>query len=140
LTVYLDTSVFLRWLLNSPKVYSKFQTWDTCYTSEIFYIEVSRVLNRLRLENAITDKEYVNLRNTFLEFYNTAYIIEINQRIKQKAAEPFPTVLGTLDAIHLASALILIEENDTLEITFLTHDQQLHTAASAMGLVVEGNV
>jgi predicted nucleic acid-binding protein len=134
LNVYLDTSVFLRWLLNSPKAYSGFQKWNSCYTSELLYIEVCRVLNRLRLENEIDDKEYANLHSTFLEFYRTVFVIEINQTVKQKSAGPFPTVIGTLDAIHLASALILLEENKELEITFLTHDHQLSTAAIAMGL------
>jgi len=136
LNVYLDTSVFLRWLLNSPKAYPEFQAWDSCYTSELLYIEVNRVLGRLRLEKEINDTEYANLHKTFLEFYKTVYVIEINQSVKQRSAEPFPTVIGTLDAIHLASALILKEENDMLEITFLTHDNQLSTAAIAMGLVV----
>ena len=67
------------------------------------------------------------------------HVIEINQTVKQKAAEPFPTVIGTLDAIHLASALVLKEENQKLEITFLTHDSQLSTAATAMGFEVAGD-
>lgn len=138
MNVYLDTSVFLRWLLNSSKIYSGFQTWKSCYSSELLYIEVSRVLNRLRLEKEINDQEYANLHKTFLDFYKTVFVIEINQTVKQKSAEPFPTVIGTLDAIHLASALILMEENKELEITFLTHDSQLSTAAIAMGLTVRG--
>lgn len=138
MNVYLDTSVLLRWLLNSPKVYSEFQKWEACYTSELLYIEVNRVLNRLRLEREIDDNEYANLHKTFLEFYKTVYVIEINQTVKQKAAKPFPTIIGTLDAIHLVSALILKEENKKLELTFLTHDSQLSTAATAMGMTVAG--
>lgn len=138
MNVFLDTSVLLRWLLNSPKVYSGFQNWDSCYVSELLYIEVSRVLNRLRLEKEIDDIEYANLHKTFMDFYKTVYVIEINRTVKQKSAEPFPTVIGTLDAMHLASALILVEENDNLEITFLTHDSQLSTAAKAMGLSIAG--
>lgn len=138
MNVYLDTSVFLRWLLNSPKTIAGFQKWDSCYTSELLYIEVSRVLNRLRLENEIDDKEYADLHKTFSEFFNTIFVIEINQTVKQKSAGPFPTIIGTLDAIHLASALLLIEENNDLEITFLTHDYQLSTAAIAVGLTVGG--
>jgi predicted nucleic acid-binding protein len=138
LIVYLDTSVLLRWLLNSPKVYSAFQNWKACYSSELLYIEVSRVLNRLRLENKIDDKEYGTLKKTFLEFYGSIFIIEINQTIKQKAADPFPTIIGTLDSIHLASAIALKEENPKWKITFLTHDSQLSTAAIAMGYEVAG--
>lgn len=136
--IYLDTSALLRWLLNSPKVYSEFQNWQACYTSELLYIEVSRVLNRLRLEKEIDDSEYADLHKTFLEFYKTIYVIELNQAVKQKSAEPFPTVIGTLDAIHLASAILLKEENPKWQIQFLTHDSQLSTAATAMGFEVIG--
>ena len=138
MTVYLDTSVLLRWLLNSPKAYSEFQKWDSCYTSELLYIEVNRVLNRLRLEKEIDDTEYASLHKTFSEFYKTVFVIEITESIKQKSAEPFPTIIGTLDAIHLSSALILREENKKLDITILTHDSQLSTAAIAMGFAVAG--
>ncbi|MBK9498241.1 MAG: hypothetical protein IPO06_02470 [Leptospiraceae bacterium] len=65
-------------------------------------------------------------------------MIEITESIKQKSAEPFPTIIGTLDAIHLSSALILREENKKLDITILTHDSQLSTAAIAMGFAVAG--
>ena len=61
-----------------------------------------------------------------------------NQTVKQKSAEPFPTIIGTLDAIHLVSALLLKEENKKLELTFLTHDSKLSTAATAMGFEVAG--
>jgi predicted nucleic acid-binding protein len=138
LIVYLDSSVLLRWLLNSPKIYSGFLTWDSCYTSELLYIEVNRVLNRLRLENEINDEEYANLQITFSDFYSTVSVIEMNQAVKWKSAEPFPTILGTLDAIHLSSALLLLEKNKKLKLTFLTHDTQLSTAATAMGLSVSG--
>lgn len=138
MNVYLDSSVLLRWLLNSSKAYSGFQNWRICYTSELIYIEVNRVLNRLRLEKEIDDLEYAILHKTFLEFYDSIYIIEINQAIKKKSAEPFPTIIGTLDAIHLASALLLKEENKKLEIIFLTHDNQLSIAATAVGFEVIG--
>jgi hypothetical protein len=53
-----------------------------------------------------------------------------------RAADPFPTDLGSLDAIHLATALELRHEFPTL--TFATHDRQLAIAALAMGFEVLG--
>ncbi len=54
----------------------------------------------------------------------------------ERAAEPFPTLLGSLDAIHLASALLARTLVDDLG--FATHDEELATAARAMGFRVLG--
>ncbi len=62
--------------------------------------------------------------------------VPIQSQILQRAASAFPTVLGTLDAIHLATALVWVEtKNETL--TFLTHDVELGIAARACGLEVK---
>lgn len=48
-----------------------------------------------------------------------------------------PTVLGTLDAIHLVTALLVVESRH-VQLAFLTHDDQLATGAHAVGLEVVG--
>ena len=48
-----------------------------------------------------------------------------------RAAEPFPTLVRTLDAIHLASALLAREQIPDLR--FATHDDELGLAARAVG-------
>ena len=53
-----------------------------------------------------------------------------------RAADPFPTTLGSLDAIHLASALLVRDELEGL--AFATHDDELGTAARATGFEVYG--
>ena len=55
----------------------------------------------------------------------------------ERATLPMPTVIGTLDALHLVTAL---EVRRTLapKVVFLTHDEQLARAARASGLVVQG--
>lgn len=54
-----------------------------------------------------------------------------------RAALPLPTTLGTLDAIHLATAA-LWREHQSAEIAMATHDEALATAARASGLSVIG--
>jgi len=54
-----------------------------------------------------------------------------------RAAQPLPTELGTLDAIHLATAL-LWREHSGADIVMATHDLSLATAARACGLAVLG--
>jgi len=62
--------------------------------------------------------------------------VPLSRAVLNRAADPFPTVLGTLDAIHLASALLWIEEKGEA-LTLVTHDQQLAIAARACGLDVQ---
>lgn len=63
-------------------------------------------------------------------------LISLDRIILDRAAEPFPTSLGSLDAIHLASALIAREQIDDLILA--THDTELALAAQAVGFSVHG--
>ena len=48
-------------------------------------------------------------------------IIEPTRSVLSRAAQPLPTTLGTLDAIHLAIAL-LWRERDQVDLVMATHD------------------
>ena len=57
--------------------------------------------------------------------------------VLSRAGEPLPTPLGTLDAIHLATALIWRERMGALP-TMATHDGALGVAARTFGFDVRG--
>jgi hypothetical protein len=63
--------------------------------------------------------------------------VEVTRSVLSRAAQPFPTVLGTLDAIHLATALLWREETGE-RLVLATHDAALGRAARACGLAVIG--
>jgi hypothetical protein len=54
-----------------------------------------------------------------------------------RSTQPMPTELGTLDAIHLATAL-LWREGASTELVMATHDPALGTSSRAFGLRVVG--
>ena len=54
-----------------------------------------------------------------------------------RAAEPFRSPIGTLDAIHLATALLLRESSEE-DFAFATHDAALAPAARSHGFQVLG--
>jgi len=64
-------------------------------------------------------------------------IVEITSPVLDRAAQPMPTQLGTLDAIHLATA-VLWKEFEGAELVMATHDRALAIAAQALGLVAIG--
>ena len=57
--------------------------------------------------------------------------------VLDRAAQPMPTELGTLDAIHLAAAL-LWKEMTHVDLVMATHDGALALGARAHGLPVVG--
>ena len=63
--------------------------------------------------------------------------VDLTENVLEKASESYPTTLGALDAIHLATAL-LWREGANRELIFLTHDRQQGLAAKALGFRVEG--
>jgi len=64
-------------------------------------------------------------------------LIEIDANVIDRAAQPMPTELGTLDAIHLASAL-LWRETVGEDLAMATHDRALALGAQAHGMRVLG--
>ena len=76
-------------------------------------------------------------RATIISLINSLELIEIDSTVLERAAQPMPTELGTLDAIHLASAL-LWKDVAGVEPVMATHDAALGLAAQAHGFQVIG--
>ena len=65
-------------------------------------------------------------------------LVLLQRPILARAAEPFPTPLGTLDAVHLATALVW-RDRVRQELVIATHDGSLAIAARAFGIQVLGS-
>jgi hypothetical protein len=63
-------------------------------------------------------------------------LVPLGRPVLERAAQSFPTLLGTLDAIQLASALVVRDRFEDLSLA--THDQELAIAARAVGFEVQG--
>lgn len=135
--VYLDTSVIVRHMFGETGRMRDWGQWERCYTADLTRIEYYRTLDRLRLEGKLDDDERVEMGAQFEKLWAGLYRMPLSQPILARAAESFPTVLGTLDAIHLAGALAAQKACGS-NVTLLTHDRQLATAASAVGMAVRG--
>jgi predicted nucleic acid-binding protein len=68
--------------------------------------ESLRTLDRLRLRANLADAEVANRRATILAIIASLELVDIDAAVLARAAQPMPTELGTLDAIHLATALL----------------------------------
>jgi hypothetical protein len=79
----------------------------------------------------------VQRRATILTLIDSLEIVEVDSNVLERAAQPMPTELGTLDAIHLASA-VLWKDATGVEPEMATHVAALGLAAQAHGLSVAG--
>ena len=134
--VYVDTSVVLRILLREPNPVAIWGQWNRAYSSALWRVEALRTVDRLRLNHEISDSEVAELVREIKIIHETFAIHPVTNRIFQRGSETFPTVVGTLDAIHLATALS-IRESESID-HLLTHDSQLATAARSLGFDVMG--
>jgi len=136
-TVYLDTSTVLRVLLRQSRPLSLWGRWERAYTSEILALEARRVIDRLRLEAMLDDTGVATAHESLRRLERKIGKVALTRAVLQRAALPMPTVVKTLDAVHLASALLLSERRH-VALTFATHDEQQATAARALGFECVG--
>ena len=133
--VYVDSSALLRWLLKQPGAIERFGEWEWAVASELTRIEAGRTLDRMRVRGKLTDRDVAELVRSLGGALNRFEEIRIERPILERVASPFPTAIGTLDAIHLSTALLWMARR-AVPLTFLTHDRQLAIAAQASGLDV----
>jgi predicted nucleic acid-binding protein len=130
--VYLDTSIVLRILLGQPRRLALWGKWDEAFTSEIMGLEARRALDRLRLASALDDEDVATLQGELARIENTIGTISLTRTVLHRASLPMATPVKTLDAIHLASALLLHEHHPEA-LLFATHDARQSVAARALG-------
>ena len=85
----------------------------------------------------LPDAEVASRRAKILELIASLELVDVDAVVLDRAAQAMPTELGTLDAIHLATAL-LWKDMSHAHLTMATHDGALGLAARAHGLAVAG--
>ena len=134
---YIDTSALLRIVLREPGALDELRTYDGLVSSELIAVESVRTIDRLRLQGSLTTAEAAARRRTVNEWLEAIDLVLLRTPVLSRASEPMPMPLGTLDALHLATALIWRDRMGALP-TMATHDMSLGVAAQAFGFDVHG--
>jgi len=134
---YVDSSVLLRLALGQPNALPEWRQIDRGVSSALISTESLRTLDRVRIRAGLSDIEVAKRRATILNLIDSLELVQIDSVVLDRAAQPMPTELGTLDAIHLASAL-LWKDAMRIDPVMATHDGALGLAAQAHGLKVLG--
>jgi len=134
---YIDSSVMMSILLGQPNALTEFSKVERPIASKLLKVEGLRTLDRLRTRGLLTETEFVRSAEEFRDSMDAVEWIEITDAILDRVGGNFAVALGTLDAIHLSSAL-LWKEHSKMDLHFLTHDELLGKAARSLGFHVLG--
>lgn len=134
---YLDSSTILRIILGQSNALKEWRSITQGVASALVEVECLRTLDRLRLAAGLEDATIARRREAVFRFLESIEVVELTRPVLARAAQPLPTTLGTLDALHLATAL-LWKERAGHDLVMATHDDALATAARASGLHVIG--
>jgi hypothetical protein len=136
LNVYVDSSILLRVVLGEPGRLGVWSRITNAVSSELIRLECLRTIDRARIQLGLDDARIASYRADMLEAIESFSLVAVDGLVLARASEPFPTLIRSLDAIHLASALLIRDELDDL--SFATHDLELGVAARATGFSVHG--
>ncbi len=71
------------------------------------------------------------------EIFSVMHVIEVSADLLDRAEASLPTVVKSLDALHLVTAVVLQQELGE-PVLFVTHDEAQGRCARALGLRVGG--
>lgn len=134
---YIDTSALLRIVLREPAALDDLRTYDQLVSSELIAVESARTIDRLRMQGTLSVDEAAERMSTVNEWLEAIDLVLLRPPVLSRASEPMPMPIGTLDTIHLATALIWRDRIGPLQ-ELATHDATLSTAARAFGFEVRG--
>ena len=136
MNVYVDSSVLLRVVLGEPGRVPIWSRITNAISSDLIRLECLRTIDRARIRLGQDDRQIARYRADVLEAVDAFSLVALDSIVLARASEPFPTLVRSLDAIHLATALLI--RDDVEDLAFATHDEELGIAARATGFAVHG--
>jgi predicted nucleic acid-binding protein len=134
---YLDTSALLRLVLREAGALEELRSFDALVSSELLAVESLRTIDRLRLHGVLSMEEAASRREMAMDWLEAVDLVLLQRPILARASEPLPTPLGTLDALHLSTALVW-RDRTRQSLVMATHDRDLALVSRSFGLEVLG--
>ena len=135
--LYLDTSALVKRYFQeafTEKVVAKWKDAQAIATSAVAYAETLSAIYRKKREANLDEDTLLGLINTFQSDWNGLVRIQVTDELNKYinlALQNHP--LRGFDAVHLASALVILEQFPD-DVFFACFDERLNTAARDVGL------
>jgi len=130
--------VLLRVLFGQSNALKEWKKIERGINSALNEVECLRTLDRLRLMEGLAEEALAIRREAIFHLIQgLVEVIELTHPVFSRAAQPLPTTLGILGAIHLATVLIW-KEQARENVVMAAHATALALVAKASGLPVVG--
>ena len=134
--VYAESSAVLAWLLGEdqgPRVRQILADASLVLASDLTLVECDRVLIRAAALGELTEGDAATRRAHLTTAAAHWHLLRVGSEVVDRARQPFPgEPIRTLDALHLASALVARAAVPDVEV--LTLDDRIRAAATRIGL------
>ena len=138
MNLYAESSAVLGWLLDESSaadVRRSLAAAEIIVASDLTLIECDRVIFRAVALGELTEAEAADRRAHLTAAASHWQVLRIAAEIVERARQPFPgEPIRTLDAIHLASALVA--RTAIAGLTLLSLDDRVRKAGKKLGLDV----
>ncbi|MGH7897289.1 MAG: type II toxin-antitoxin system VapC family toxin [Candidatus Binatia bacterium] len=138
MTPYAETSAVLRWLFNESggdEILELLRSSTKVVCSRLTLIETYRSLRRAVALGELAETTAAEVRAVLAQASARWALLEISSAVGERAEQAFPVEpVRTLDAIHLASALLLRQSIPDLSV--LSTDTRVRDNASQLGFDV----
>jgi len=138
LTVYAETSAVLRWLFNEPQgdeILDTLRAAPKVACSRLTLIESHRAIRRAVVLEELIETDAAEVRATLAQAAARWAVLEISSDVASRAEQAFPVEpVRTLDAVHLASALLL--RHVIPDLVVASTDSRVRDNASQLGFAI----
>ena len=138
MNLYAESSAVLGWLMDessAPDVRRSLAAAEVIVASDLTLIECDRVILRAAALGELTEAEAADRRAHLTTAASHWQILRMAPEIVERARQPFPgEPIRTLDAIHLASALVA--RTAIVGLILLSLDDRVRKAGKKLGLGV----
>jgi predicted nucleic acid-binding protein len=135
---YVDASAVLRVLFAEPGLTVPLTASDRVVSSQLVEVEAFRAVDRERLLGHLDDAQTAVKRKELVELVAMLDLAVVDDAVIAGAKNPFAVAVRALDALHVATAEVLVGEAPGDPLEFWTHDERQAIAARSRGLTVRG--
>ena len=139
MNLYAESSAIAAWMLHEPTgrlVIEALLAVENVFASELTLIECDRVLIRALHRGELSEGDAENRAARLAGIAQHWHLLRLDGEIIERARRPFPAEpIRTLDALHLASALVARRGGSDLAV--LSLDQRVRRNAKLLGLAIQ---
>jgi hypothetical protein len=130
---YVDTSVLLRHVVLGDSSMKHVLACERIISSELLEIEARRVIHRYRIDGEIDDEGFIQANTRLNKVLSGVSLLALSSAVKRRAMGAFPVHVKTLDALHLASALVYTDTSPGQTVLIFSFDTGMNRCAYALG-------